>query len=74
MLVIIRDRLTGGKKNHKKFNMYTSHIHGKDPGKRSNLPKWLKAPPEIPSQLKTKDIGGGDSLTGGTLEKHSKQG
>ena len=44
--------------------MYTSHIHGRDPGKLSNSPKWPKSSPYVPSPAKTKGVGWGAVMGG----------
>ena len=48
------DRLTGEKSN----KSLVTCIHGRDPGKQSNSPKWRKSSPNISFQQKAKeDIG-----------------
>ena len=51
-------------KNKLKFNnTYTPCIHGRDPRKLSNQPKWYMPHLKYQLQLKTKeDVGGGESL------------
>lgn len=62
-------------KNKQKFSsIYSSCIHGRDPGKLSNFEMAQGQHLKYCLQLKTKEDGGRGAVLGGNQEKHNKQG